>query len=373
MRLEIPILPLFRHDEMKKVLIPNGEVTEAVLQEIASNTNRLIELGQHRPDHRETHGGSILSDEALGWSDRLTVKDGQLVSETDVTPKGAEKKTGKLLRWVSAGIRRDFDLGDGKKLPGLYLDHVAWLGRTRPKIKGLVDISALQPSAAFSSDTDDTGMGLVIDEETNAFALFSENRDAESQEAEMADPNVETRLSQLEAKFSEQANKLETVTAELSEERERVTSLTEDNERLKAENATLSEQTQKAERDAKFSEIAGKLNGAKVGKSVKEGILADAREAVDSGSEVAVKVIENTVARAVRNADKSLPGASAEFAEDEGEGDPAPVEMPSKAEFSEQASNAAASQKVNRAVTQVMARDGLKRDEAFAKVRAAAV
>ena len=183
MKIKIPIFRRFKHDELKKVRIPDGNATDAVLSEIVSNTRELKRLGLHTPDVRSTHDGDPQTDDALGWVEAAELSEGTIHGTIDLTPLGEAKKQGKLLRWVSSSIRRDFSEGDRVIVPGLYLDHVAFLGRTRPRIKGLADIST---AAGFSEKTDEDA--VLVDQTNDAFSLFSEVRDErEDEEADMAD------------------------------------------------------------------------------------------------------------------------------------------------------------------------------------------
>lgn len=146
MKLKIPILKRYKHDEFKKIGVRDGRVDAATLKEIAANTSRLIRRGLLLPDLRETHAGNMLSDESLGWVNEVIYEPPGLVTAVvELTETGARKVKGKLLRWVSAGLRRDFNDGAGSILPGPYLDHVAALGRTRPRINGLTDLATLTP------------------------------------------------------------------------------------------------------------------------------------------------------------------------------------------------------------------------------------
>lgn len=174
----VPMFRPFKHPELLKMRLADGDASAKDVAELVKNTNFLIAKGLHIPGYRLTHTGSEDKNrgKSLGWVEIMKVsEDGRAIGYSDFTEVGKDLIRKKEVRWVSSGIKRDFRLTgepDGPVLPGLYLDHVAVLGDENPAVKGLVDLSQVQ--LAEGASVRPGSESFTCDEEEGEVCYFAE-------------------------------------------------------------------------------------------------------------------------------------------------------------------------------------------------------
>jgi len=142
MRKKIAVFRQFVHDELEKLGVPGGRADANFLRQVVANTNRLAAEKLHVPAFQESHSPG--SEEALGWVEKLETDGNVLFADIEFTGKGIEKIKNKALRWISASFRNNFCLSgdrDGEVIKGPWLAHVAGLGVSLPRVKGLFDLA----------------------------------------------------------------------------------------------------------------------------------------------------------------------------------------------------------------------------------------
>ncbi len=130
------------------------------VQELADNTNKLIELDKHSPPGKLGHDGAqafaaASGLPAIGWATNLRAVGDKLVADFDDVPPLAYKALkAKLYKKISSEIYHAEATAKhfGKAVKGLSLRAVAFLGADVPKVKGLAAFLSEQSMDTISDD-----------------------------------------------------------------------------------------------------------------------------------------------------------------------------------------------------------------------------
>lgn len=382
MRQRRKIFKTFTHDRLKNVGAADGKAGAAFLLEAVTNTNRLIAEGLHVPPLHPSHQPE--SEASFGWNQHLETDGTSLFSDIEWTEEGA-KSAGTKYRWLSTGFRRDFNkTGEtgGEIIPGVYVHHVAMLGATPPQVKGLVDLA----SAAELSEGDTLQSGhtyFSVDQSSGEMCYFAEIETPNS-----GNPTATTKKANTEGKMTEQEElqKLRADFAESERKRKDAETSLADVKKKEARAGFVSQladfagnvkgSMKKLTMGKTTADLAKQLHGLLVLKSQSEGANFSESDNEAMFATAGIKYDPNArpediLVKFVESLQPILPSAlAAHFSESEANDEGVP--MPSSADFSEQAGNPVAAQKVDKAVAYIMRKGGITREEAYRKVRASA-
>lgn len=331
--------PFFRAGRWAKMrsLVPNGDVTEQHLDEMATNGNRIIReklLGAIPIglDHEPKTG------DAAGWIEGFQRSGSVLYFKPRWTSLGAEKLKGDapLRRHISAEVRKNFKAGGEEGSPtieGLSPVGAALLGRELPEMKGLTDLAG---AVSFSEHDDVIVLRDTVDADDSHAVYF----------AEISEPIPEPITETHPMKTAEE------LALELETEKKKNAKLEADLAIANTEKATVAKQAELSEFRAKTvvkidGLLAKKVMGSKAAERAAD-IMVQLHEADASLATFSERSNTSALEVAFSEFLDSLPPIDSNFVEiDRSKGG---TEEIAPAEFSESAINPEKAQKIQRVI-----------------------
>jgi hypothetical protein len=199
--------------------------------------------------------GKLSKAAAWGWFDGFKREGDKLFGNiSDLVPEFAVMLKNKMFPKRSVGLV--------KRKDGWELDHVAFLGKKAPAVKGLADIAFSASASTFQSDTENLDVSQFIKENTMDLKEIQAKLDeATSQIASFEAEKTENaaKLAAVEAKFTAleaEADKAKNDGVELTAVKNKLAFAKKQNEDLKKSVDAINSQLKSAEFEAFFKEVA---------------------------------------------------------------------------------------------------------------------